>query len=336
MVSTMTASESQHVLVTGGSGFIGSHLVAHLLQLGHRVYVVDDLSTGRLSNIEPLLLEHSDRLSFVHSDLSEWLAGPGADSRFDSIYHLAAAVGVKLVVDDPISTIETNIMQTSAVLGHVTSHETPLFIASTSEVYGKSESIPFHEESDITFGPTSRSRWSYACSKAIDEYLGLAHAKRHGTPIVIARFFNTVGPRQVGTYGMVLPSFVHAALSGRPLQVYGDGEQSRCFCDVRDIVPILPKMLAEPECYGRVFNLGNDQSITINELARLVCDTLGSHSKIEKIPYEEAYAPGFEDLVARAPDLGRIREVLEFAPSVPLVQTIQDLASIVDVQGGTR
>ncbi len=328
----MTPSESQHVLVTGGSGFIGSHLVDHLLDLGHRVDVVDDLSTGRLSNLETALADHPQRLRFVRSDLSEWLVGAGADLRFDAIYHLAAAVGVKLVVDDPISTIETNIVQTSAILDYVRSHGTPLFIASTSEVYGKSDSIPFHEESDITFGPTSRSRWSYACSKAIDEYLGLAHAKRYGTPLVIARFFNTVGPRQLGKYGMVLPSFVHAALSGRTIQVYGDGEQSRCFCDVRDIVPILPRLLAEEQCHGRVFNLGNDQSITINDLARLVCDTLGSKSEIEKIPYEEAYAPGFEDLVARVPDLSRVREVLDFVPSHPLVQTIQDLAQVADIR----
>ena len=330
MDPSMHSSASQHLLVTGGSGFIGSHLVAHLLELGHRVDVVDDLSTGRLSNIEGLLSSHSERLRFMHADLAGWLVGPGANSRYDAIYHLAAAVGVKLVVDDPISTIETNIVQTSAVLEHVRDHGTPLFIASTSEVYGKSEAIPFHEESDITFGPTSRSRWSYACSKAIDEYLGLAHSQRHGTPTVIARFFNTVGPRQLGKYGMVLPSFVSAAVEGRSIQVYGDGEQSRCFCDVRDIVPILPRMLENQECHGRVFNLGNDQPITINALARLVCDTLDSESKIEKIPYSEAYAPGFEDLVARVPDLSRIREVLDFRPTYPLTQTILDLARLVD------
>lgn len=328
----MTPSESQHVLVTGGSGFIGSHLVGHLLSLGHRVDVIDDLSTGRLSNLETAMVEYPNQIRFVESDLAEWLAGAGANSRFDSIYHLAAAVGVKLVVDDPINTIETNIVQTSAVLEHVRTHGTPLFIASTSEVYGKSEAIPFHEESDITFGPTSRSRWSYACSKAIDEYLGLAHAKRYGIPIVIARFFNTVGPRQLGKYGMVLPSFVNAAMSGKTIQVYGDGEQSRCFCDVRDIVPILPRLLAETACHGRVFNLGNDHSITINALARLVCDTLGSKSEVQKIPYEEAYAPGFEDLSARVPDLSRIREVFDFVPTYPLTRTIQDLAQVADIR----
>ena len=324
----MNPGDSQHVLVTGGSGFIGSHLVNHLLDLGHRVDVVDDLSTGRLSNLEDSLARHPERLTFVHSDLSEWLSGPGSDSRFDCIYHLAAAVGVKLVVDDPISTIETNIMQTSAILGHVRERGTPLFIASTSEVYGKGESVPYHEESDITFGPTSRSRWSYACSKAIDEYLGLAHARRDGTPIVIARFFNTVGPRQVGAYGMVLPSFVDAALSGAPLQVYGTGEQSRCFCDVRDIVPMLPRMLAEPRCHGKVFNLGNDQSITINQLANLVRTTLESRSEVVSVPYEDAYAPGFEDLAVRVPDLSRIREIFDFVPSYTLEQTIHDLAEI--------
>jgi UDP-glucose 4-epimerase len=328
----MAPSESQHVLVTGGSGFIGSHLVGHLLSLGHSVDVVDDLSTGRLSNLEDEMTAHPDRLRFFESDLAEWLVGPGGKVRFDSIYHLAAAVGVKLVVEDPISTIETNIVQTSAILEYVRAHGTPLFIASTSEVYGKSESIPFHEENDITFGPTSRSRWSYACSKAIDEYLGLAHSKRYGIPIVIARFFNTVGPRQLGKYGMVLPSFVNSALSDLPLQVYGDGHQSRCFCDVRDIVPVLPRLLAESACHGRVFNLGNDQSITINDLARLVCDTLDSKSEIRKIPYEEAYAPGFEDLSARVPDLSRIREVFDFIPSYPLARTIQDLAQVANIR----
>ena len=255
----------------------------------------------------------------------------GKDDRFDEIYHLAAAVGVRLIVDQPIRSIETNVGETSALLPFALTHgpggaPAPTLIASSSEVYGKSEKCPFSEEDDVVYGPTTRSRWSYAASKAIDEYLALAYHGQHGLPAVVARFFNTVGPRQVGSYGMVLPNFVGAALAGRDLVIHGDGTQSRCFCDVRDVAEALPRMLATGACHGRVFNLGSDESLTIGELADRVIRTLGSRSGRRFIPYDEAYTTGFEDLRQRQPDLTRIRNAIGFAPRRALEQTIIDLA----------
>lgn len=323
-------------LVTGGAGFIGSHLVEHLLSAGREVWVVDDLSTGRESNLDQARSLSDQRVHFVHSDLQEWLDGDGSDLRFDHVYHLAAAVGVQLVVDDPIGTIETNIHQTSAVLRFVQRTRTPMLMASTSEVYGKGVRDRFSEDDDLLLGPTSRSRWSYACSKAIDEYLALAHHDQLGLPVAIVRFFNTVGPRQVGDYGMVLPRFVERALANEPISVFGDGTQSRCFCDVRDVVTTLPMMLDTKACIGQVMNVGNDKSISINDLARLVCEVLGSTSDIEHVAYEDAYSPGFEDLKARVPDLSRVRKALRFSPDIPLEQTIRDLAlELQGIGGGT-
>jgi UDP-glucose 4-epimerase len=323
-------------LVTGGAGFIGSHLVEHLLSAGREVWVVDDLSTGRESNLDHARRLGADRIHFVHSDLEEWLDAEGRSRSFDHVYHLAAAVGVKLVVEDPIGTIETNIHQTSAILRFVQDTSTPMLMASTSEVYGKGVRDRFCEDDDLLLGPTSRSRWSYACSKAIDEYLALAHHAQLGIPISIARFFNTVGPRQVGDYGMVLPRFVERALSDEPIEVFGDGTQSRCFCDVRDVVQVLPKMLLSDECTGQVMNVGNDSPITINDLALLVRSVLGSHSKLVHVPYEEAYSPGFEDLQARVPNLDRIQNALGFTPTIQLEQTIRDLAIELQRIGGVR
>ncbi len=316
-------SKKRVCLVTGGAGFIGSHLVEGLLVRGDHVVVVDDLSTGRRSNIEDL-----DRscLSLITSGVSEGLSGfrPGA---FDAIFHLAAAVGVRLVIDEPIRTIETNVAETSAVLAFAARTSTPILVASSSEVYGKSTKTPFAEDDDVVYGPTVLSRWSYACSKAIDEYLALAHHRQNGLPAAIVRFFNIVGPRQVGTWGMVLPRFVNAALRGDPIEVYGDGRQSRCFCDVRDVVEILPRILAGPQCHGRVLNLGNDEPIEIGALAELVRETLGSDSPIVHLPYEEAFGEGFDDLRERRPDLTRIREATGFRAKVSLVQTIRDIAA---------
>lgn len=323
----MSSPEAKpHVLVTGGAGFIGSHLVEHLVASGDRVTIVDDLSTGSIANLRHVIDEHPDSVEFIRSDLSEWIAGLDSSVRFDRIIHLAAAVGVRLVVEDPIRTIETNIYQTSAVLRLALRELTPLLLASTSEVYGKGVKSPFSEEDDMTYGPTSRSRWSYACSKAIDEYLALANHKDNGLPVMVARFFNTVGPRQVGKYGMVLPRFIDRALKSEPLEVYGDGTQSRCFIDVRDVVPLLPKMLESTQCHGRIFNVGNDQPISILELAELVKNVLGSASDIRVIPYEEAYTEGFEDLQVRIPDLTRIRSELAFEPTIGLESTIRDIA----------
>lgn len=318
-------------LVTGGSGFIGSHLVERLLARGDRVTVVDDLSTGRRGNLPPA----HERLRFIEADLASALAALGPGERFDEVYHLAAAVGVKLVVENPARCIRTNIELTERVIEFALAHgpegkagaPARTLVASSSEVYGKTEKTPFAEEDDVVYGPTSRTRWSYGMTKAIDEYLALDAHRRLGLPAVVARFFNTTGPRQVGAYGMVLPSFVASALRGEDVLVYGDGRQVRCFCDVRDVARTLPRMLAEPKCFGRVFNLGSDRPVTIMELAELVIRTLGSRSRVRTVPYDQAYAAGFEDLRKRVPDLGRIRSVIGFEPEYTLERTILDVAA---------
>jgi UDP-glucose 4-epimerase len=331
----MSDSERHHALVTGGAGFIGSHLVEHIVADGGRVTVVDDLSTGKRSNLDQVLEHHGDRVRFIESDFTEWVDGHEVLPTFDRIYHLAAAVGVRLVVDDPIRTIETNINQTSSVLRLARSGDTPLLLASTSEVYGKGVKPTFSEDDDMVYGPTSRSRWSYACSKAIDEYLALANHRDHGLPVTIARFFNTVGPRQVGEYGMVLPRFIERALLGEPIEVYGDGSQSRCFIDVRDVVPALPRLLGDPLCTGRVLNVGNDVPISILDLANLVRAELDSASPVVIVPYDQAYTEGFEDLKVRVPDLSRIREAIGFKAGVDLSSTIRDIAEAIPT-GGIR
>jgi UDP-glucose 4-epimerase len=322
----------RRALVTGGAGFIGSHLTDLLLSRGVHVTVIDNLSTGRRDNLPAADSPHHARLRFIEADLADALAALGPGEQFDEIYHLAAAVGVKLVVDDPIRCIETNIDETARLLRFAGTHgpgggPASTLIASSSEVYGKSTRTPFHEDDDVVYGATTRSRWSYAASKAVDEYLALAHHAKNGLPVVIARFFNTVGPRQVGAYGMVLPNFIAAAIENQPLPVYGDGQQVRCFCDVRDVVAALPRLLAAPACHGRVFNVGSDRPITIGELADLVISVLGSRSTRKAIPYEAAYGPGFEDLVKRVPDLSRIRSAIGFAPVRTLEQTIRDIAA---------
>lgn len=317
----------QSVLVTGGAGFIGSHLIEHLASTGCDIMVVDDLSTGNESNLRQVRSEYGERITFVHGDLAQWLDEDGASMRFDQVYHLAAAVGVRLVVEDPIRTIETNIYQTMAVLRFAKRHRTPLLLASTSEVYGKGLKPRFSEDDDMVYGPTSRSRWSYACSKAIDEYLALANHRDHQLPVTIARFFNTVGPRQVGEYGMVLPRFIERALRNDPIEVYGDGNQTRCFCDVRDVVPALPRLLSTPSCEGSVLNIGSDRQISIYELALLVKSELSSSSDIVIVPYESAYTEGFEDLQVRVPDLTRIHDAVGFEPSIALETTIRDIAA---------
>lgn len=314
-------------LVTGGAGFIGSHLVDLLLDRGDAVTIIDNLSTGRRANVPAT----HQKLRFIEADLGQALGALGPGEQFDEVYHLAAAVGVRLVVDEPIRCIEANIDETARLLRFVVDHgpgngPARTLVASSSEVYGKAERSPFSEDDDVVYGPTTRSRWSYACSKAIDEYLALAYHQKHGLPVVVARFFNTVGPRQIGSYGMVLPNFVGSALRNEPLHVYGDGAQSRCFCDVRDVVRALPRLLGSPACHGRVFNVGADRSITIAELARTVIKTLGSTSDIVRVPYDRAYSAGFEDLRRREPDLRRIREAVGFEVSVPLERTILDLA----------
>ncbi len=325
------------VLITGGGGFIGSHLSELLLDRGDEVTVVDNFSTGRRENpgIVRAVAERSARYRVMEGDVSSTI--PTLNSAdFDCIYHLAAAVGVRLVVEKPIHTIETNVHETSVVLRFAAQRAMPVLIASTSEVYGKGVRVPMCEDDDVVYGSTGFSRWCYACSKAIDEYLALAYHREFGLPAVIARFFNTVGPRQIGEYGMVLPRFVRAALDGADLEVHGDGQQSRCFCDVRDVVHVLPKLIANPACYGRVFNIGREEPITIHALAKLVIDTLGSPSAVRFVAYEHAFAAGFDDLKVRQPDLTRIRGAVGFTPQISLVQTIRDLAVEIASRDGTR
>ncbi len=317
----------RRVLITGGSGFIGSHLTDLLLARGDTVTVVDNLSTGRRSNLPP----RHDRLRFIEAELSDALTAFGKGEVFDEIYHLAAAVGVKLVMEHPIRAIETNIGQTIALLrfaGHRAPDggPVPTLVVSSSEVYGKGARNPFREDDDVVYGPTTATRWCYGCSKAIDEYLALAHYREHGLPAVVVRLFNTVGPRQVGEFGLVVPRFVAAAIAGRPLEVFGDGGQTRCFADVRDVVGAMPRLLASRACAGRVFNIGSDRSVSIRALAELVIRVVGSRSSIRTVPYAEAYREGFEDLRDRRPDLTRIREAIGFSPARTLEETIADLA----------
>jgi UDP-glucose 4-epimerase len=324
----------RRALVTGGAGFIGSHLGERLLSRGDEVTVIDDLSTGRRENLPP----PHPRLRFIQADLKDALHALGAGERFHEIYHLAAAVGVDLVLRDPYHAIRVNIEQTQAVLDFALraapdAGPASILVASSSEVYGKGVREPFAEDDDIVLGPTTLARWSYAHSKAIDEHLALACARDRGLPAVVVRFFNTVGPRQVGRYGMVLPRFVQAAIRGRPLEVFGDGTQTRCFCDVRDVVDALPRLLDDESCRGRVFNLGSDRPIRILDLARLVIRVTGSSSEIRLVPYDRAYPPGFEDLRARRPDLTRIRQAIGFEPRISLEQTILDVAAWLEAEG---
>jgi len=316
------------VLVTGGAGFIGSHLVERLSAAGHAVTVIDDLSTGRASNLDAAV-SAGGRIELIESDLIDALPALEKAPRFDRVYHLAAAVGVDLVLTDPVRAIEVNVESTSALLRHLAARGAPpTLIASSSEVYGKPGTSVFSEDDDSIYGSTTVTRWSYAHAKALDEHLALGYHATRGLPTVIARFFNTIGPRQRGNYGMVVPRFVAAALEGKPLRVFGDGRQSRCFCDVRDVVPVLPALLDDPACHGRVYNVGSDRDITILGLAEAVIRTLGSASTVQMVPYADAYPSGFEDLRQRRPDLARVRAAVGFEPKIPLERTIADIAAV--------
>ena len=308
-------------LITGGAGFIGSHLADELLDRGDEVHVLDDLSTGSIENIRHL----KDRPGFAYTIESAANASLVAElvDEADVVYHLAAAVGVELIVESPVRTIETNVHCTEVVLMQANKKKKPVFIASTSEVYGKSEKLPFREDGDLLLGPTNTGRWAYACSKAIDEYLGLAYYKEKGLPVVVGRLFNTVGPRQTGRYGMVVPTFVRQALSGKPITVYGDGTQRRCFCHVTDVVRALCDLMVGDDFHGEVFNIGSTEEISMLELSDRVRDAAGSESAIHLIPYEEAYEPGFEDMPRRVPDTSKIEGTLGWRPT-------RDLPSILD------
>ncbi len=313
-----------HVLVTGGAGFIGSHLVQALLERGDRVSVLDNLSTGSFENIRPF--EKHPRFAFAIDDLSNALVLDRLASQADAIVHLAAAVGVQLVVERPTETIETNVLGTHAVLRAARRYRCRTLIASTSEVYGKGVHIPFREDDDLLLGPSSHSRWCYAASKLLDEFLGLAAHREYGLPVTIARFFNTVGPGQTGRYGMVIPRFVRQALLGEPITVYGDGNQTRCFCHVADTVRALTALLDRPELTaGEIYNIGSSQEVSIRELAGLVRERSGSNSPIRFIPYSQAYAPGFEDMRRRVPDTTKLQQAIGWQPTRDLRQILDDV-----------
>jgi UDP-glucose 4-epimerase len=317
-------SRPANIVVTGGAGFIGSHLVERLLADGHRVQVIDDLSTGRLSNLAAC--QSDARLDVVVSTVSGCSDLPKLMREADCAYHLAAAVGVDLVVRHPIRTIETNLDETEAILKAASQNQSRVLVASTSEVYGKSPKPAFAEDDDLLIGPPHLARWSYACSKLMDEFLAMAYSREHHLPIIIARLFNTVGPRQTGQYGMVLPRFIQAAQKGRPLQVYGDGSQTRCFCDVQDTVEALVRLMICPEASGEVVNVGSDHEISIEHLARTIISLLDSSSTLEHVPYDVAYAPGFEDMLRRRPVIEKCRRLTGFQPSTTLETIIRRAA----------
>jgi UDP-glucose 4-epimerase len=310
-------------LITGGAGFVGSHLADELLARGNEVHALDDLSTGSIDNLRHLKGRSGFEYTIdsaasapVVAELVDWA---------DCVYHLAAAVGVQLIVESPVRTIETNVHCTEVVLAQASKKKKPVFIASTSEVYGKSADLPYREDGDLTLGPTVKGRWSYACSKAIDEFLAIAHWKERKLPTVIGRLFNTVGPRQTGRYGMVIPNFVTQALADRPITVYGDGTQRRCFCHVTDVVRALADVMQRDDVYGEVFNIGSDSEIEIRELAQKVVEATGSSSDVTLVPYDVAYEEGFEDMQRRIPDTTKIHERIGWQPTKSLEQILADV-----------
>jgi UDP-glucose 4-epimerase len=307
-------------LVTGGAGFIGSHLAEALLNAGHEVDVIDNLSTGSIRNIDHLKIQ--PKFEYVIDTLTNEPLLAELIDRNDVVFHFAAAVGVKLIVEQPVHTIETNVHGTEVVLKHANKKKKLVFIASTSEVYGKNLEVPFREDADLVMGPTVKHRWAYACSKALDEFLALAYWKERGLPVIIVRFFNTVGPRQTGQYGMVLPSFVRQALTGEPITVFGDGKQQRSFTYVGDVVGCLLNLVKEKKAIGEVFNIGNSEEVTILKLAELVKARTGSKSEIVFVPYDKAYEAGFEDMPRRVPDLTKVRNLVGYEPKILLNEII--------------
>jgi UDP-glucose 4-epimerase len=312
-------------LITGGAGFIGSHLAERLVDRGDRVVLLDNLSTGSMENIRHL--KASDRMEY-HLDAidNRQLVAELVDDA-DVVVHLAAAVGVKLIVESPVRTIETNVNGTQIILEAACKKRKLVLTASTSEVYGKNTNVPFHEDADLVLGPTTKGRWSYAASKALDEFLALSYWKEKKLPVIVVRLFNTVGPRQTGRYGMVLPNFVKAALDNATISVYGDGQQSRCFCDVRDTVESLVRLIDTPQSVGQVTNVGNTEEITIEALAQLVKKRTASSSAIEFVPYDKAYEPGFEDMMRRVPCVDKLHSLTGFRPQIPLTEIIDRVSA---------
>jgi UDP-glucose 4-epimerase len=311
------------ILITGGAGFIGSFLAERLLDLGHNVVAVDNLSTGKLENI--VHLRNNPNFEFITGTIMDEILMAELISQCETVYHLAASVGVRLIIEKPVDTIETNIMGTETVLKLANRRKRKVIITSTSEVYGKSEQIPFKETDDSVYGPTIKSRWSYACSKAIDEFLSLAYFHEKKLPVIIVRLFNTIGARQTGEYGMVVPTFVKQALLGHSITVFGDGSQSRCFTNVKDVVWAMVKLADLPSAIGQVYNIGSGEVVTIKELACRIRDLCGSKSELQYIPYDEAFEAGFEDMYRRVPDLAKIHEAIGYEPKISLEQSIQEI-----------
>ena len=326
-------SKQRRYLVTGGAGFIGSHLVEALLLDGHRVCAIDDLSTGRIENLAGVM--DTPTFQFVRASISDGIVLDRLASEADVIIHLAAAVGVKRIVEHPVHTIETNVMGTEHVLKGALRYNRRVLIASTSEVYGKGSKVPFSEDDDVLLGSTAKSRWSYAASKMVDEFLSLAYAREFGLDVVVFRLFNTVGPRQSGQYGMVVPRFVRQALLGQPLTVYGSGFQSRCFCSVTDVIQAIIGLSTWKEASSTVYNIGGTEEVSIRELAERVKALTGSTSEITMIPYDEAYAPGFEDMQRRVPDTSRIKALLGWQPRQSLTDILENVVDYEQNRGPT-
>ncbi|HZT23330.1 MAG TPA: NAD-dependent epimerase/dehydratase family protein [Verrucomicrobiae bacterium] len=314
----------KHILVTGGAGFIGSHLVERLLNDGKTVVVIDDFSTGSLDNLRGV--RDNPRLEIIRAKISRCPSLPALAANAEFIFHLAAVVGVELVVQSALRVLESSFRETEALLRAAALNATPILLTSTSEVYGKSDKAAFSEDDDLLIGPPTHARWSYASAKLTDEFLALAYAREKQLPVTIARLFNTVGPRQTGRYGMVLPRFIAAAKKNEPLRVFGDGQQTRCFCLVNDVVEALVRLQLCPAARGEIFNIGGTEEISILNLARLVIETLGSKSQIERIPYDQAYAPGFDDLRRRKPRVEKLERLVNFKPQTPLREIIRRTA----------
>lgn len=317
------------VLITGGAGFIGSHLADAYLERGDEVFVIDDLSTGRFENIQHL--KNNPRFRYTIESVHNQPVTAELVDQCDVVFHLAAAVGVKLIVESPVRTIETNVRGTEVVLAIANKKKKKVLLASTSEVYGLSTEVPFREDGNLVMGATTKGRWSYACSKAIDEFLALAYWRERKLPTIVVRLFNTVGPRQTGQYGMVIPTFVKQALAGRPITVFGDGSQKRCFGYVGDVVGALVKLMEHPEAIGQVFNIGSNEEITILDLARRVKELTKSDSEIVFVPYDEAYEEGFEDMPRRVPDITKVNQLVGFRPLMSLDGILQ---SVIEHQTG--
>lgn len=322
------------ILITGGAGFIGSHLMDALLDRGEQVILLDDLSTGSIENVRHQRKNPRVRC-FFESMMDRSLLSELVDEA-DTIYHLAAAVGVRRIIENPVRTIETNIRGTELVLNCAAKKAKPVFVASTSEVYGKQSHAPFREDDDIVLGPSSKSRWSYATSKLLDEFLALAYHKERRVPVVIGRLFNTVGPRQTGRYGMVLPTFVRQALDEKPITVFGSGEQSRCFGYVKDVVEAMIRLMNSNAAIGAVVNIGNTEEVTMRELAELVKQRTQSNSPLEFIPYDEAYAPGFEDMMRRVPSVAKLESLTGIRPTTPLTAIIDEIVGYIRQEQGTK